>query len=75
MAETIDLDARDFAARVIRRLRVSKPDPRSRARQPEPLWVRVKHATGHGRTYSIAWCRECGFEPGRRGRRAKRSEG
>lgn len=64
MAETIDLDARDFAARVIRRLRVSKPDPRSRAQQPEPLWVRVKNATGHGRTYSIAWCRACGFDPG-----------
>lgn len=69
MAETLEqITARlpsgdDLVRDMIRALRRSKPFPKSRARKPDPLWVRVMEATTHGSGFSRAICIKYGFDP------------
>ncbi len=53
----------DLVKAAIRSLRKRKPDKRSRARQPHPLWSRVGCLFCHGSGYSYAICRKYGFDP------------
>ena len=68
MAETMQeiiakLDVSEILSHSIYVLRRRKPSPKSRAREPDPLWVRVKKMTTLGSTYGTALCLKYGFNP------------
>lgn len=68
MAETLEaiaakLEPNKIVESFLLTLRKRKPFPKSCAQEPEPLWARVKKATGYGSTYSSAICMKYQLDP------------